>query len=322
MANDIELGIALVSIANKTLFATYVDDILANNIKFIRADIPDYQNAGWLYDSKLAVVIEVAKGANVTWGVSSNKSNNAAYEITAANWTTFHDAILAAAQWAQDNGVYEFQIGNEEDIHNDGTTLTDAQLRTNLRATATEAKAIFTRGKVSYTADRSAIDSWVSEGKGDIDILASNVYKGSGTTWQTQISNLINAFGPNGTILTEFSLSATSIETYSTNEDTQEQMIEEMIKYCKSVGMSRITFFNYGPADNFGARKSNGNYRKLWNLLKITNDWKKRKTAGQKELKTNYDYLTASDPTKAIGHIKNLVPEKSFVSVRDTVGLD
>lgn len=45
-------------------------------------------------------------------------------------------------------------------------------------------------------------------------------------------------------------------------------------------------------------------------------------TAGEKELRTDWDELTASDPTKAIGHIKNLVPEKSFVSVRDTVGLD
>lgn len=44
-------------------------------------------------------------------------------------------------------------------------------------------------------------------------------------------------------------------------------------------------------------------------------------TIGEKELKTDWDELTASDSTKAVGHIKNLVPEKSYVNERDTVGL-
>jgi hypothetical protein len=45
-------------------------------------------------------------------------------------------------------------------------------------------------------------------------------------------------------------------------------------------------------------------------------------TAGEKELRTDWDELTASDSTKAVGHIKNLVPEKSFVPQRNMVGLD
>jgi hypothetical protein len=36
-------------------------------------------------------------------------------------------------------------------------------------------------------------------------------------------------------------------------------------------------------------------------------------TIGEKELKTNWDALTASDPTKAVGHEQTLVPtEKSL----------
>jgi hypothetical protein len=45
-------------------------------------------------------------------------------------------------------------------------------------------------------------------------------------------------------------------------------------------------------------------------------------TKGEKELKTNWDELTASDITKAVGHIKNLIPEKSFVPSRYKVGLE
>jgi len=44
-------------------------------------------------------------------------------------------------------------------------------------------------------------------------------------------------------------------------------------------------------------------------------------TSGEKELKTSYDELTASDSTKAVGHEQNLVPQKSFVPSRNKVGL-
>ncbi len=44
-------------------------------------------------------------------------------------------------------------------------------------------------------------------------------------------------------------------------------------------------------------------------------------TAGEKELKTSWDELTASDSTKAVGHVKNLIPKKSLVPQRKKVGL-
>ena len=39
-------------------------------------------------------------------------------------------------------------------------------------------------------------------------------------------------------------------------------------------------------------------------------------TFKEKELKTNWDELTALDPTKAVGHEQTLVPEVSLVSSR------
>ena len=46
-------------------------------------------------------------------------------------------------------------------------------------------------------------------------------------------------------------------------------------------------------------------------------------TKGEKELKTSWDELTASDSTKAIGHEQTLVAEEgSFVSRKDRVGID
>lgn len=45
-------------------------------------------------------------------------------------------------------------------------------------------------------------------------------------------------------------------------------------------------------------------------------------TIGEKELKTDWDELTASDSTKAVGHEQTLVPEKSFVPRRYKAGID
>lgn len=43
-------------------------------------------------------------------------------------------------------------------------------------------------------------------------------------------------------------------------------------------------------------------------------------TIKEKELKTSWDSLTATDPTKRVGHITNLIPTKSYVSSRKRVG--
>lgn len=46
-------------------------------------------------------------------------------------------------------------------------------------------------------------------------------------------------------------------------------------------------------------------------------------TIREKELKTSWDELTATDSTKFIGHEQTLVAEEgSFVSRRDCVGID
>lgn len=283
-----ELGMGLFSSSNTSIFESYIDTLLLNNINYLRIDIPDYQNTSLLAQSKAAVTIAVAKGCKVIWGVSSNKGNNAAYEITAANWGTFSDAIKAAALWAQNNGVYEFQLGNEEEMHNDDTTLTDAQLIINLKTLATEVQAIFTNGNISYSCADSDLSDWITEGRGDIDIISFNVYRGGGgsfnSLWITRIAAAIAAFSAHNTYITEFSLSYTSLDDYSSDEVTQEKYIKEMIDYFETAGIQRAHFFSY-IGNSFGAIKSDGVPRKLWEVLKITNDWKKRKTAGQANIR-------------------------------------
>ena len=65
--------------------------------------------------SKAAVIRAVNKGVRVIWGISGFWKQT----MTAANWPILRQAILDAAAWAQANGVYEFQIGNEMEFFND-----------------------------------------------------------------------------------------------------------------------------------------------------------------------------------------------------------
>jgi hypothetical protein len=250
--------------------ASYVDILLANGFTELRIDIPDYQNTSWLASSKAALPGIIAKGAKVIWGVSSNDYNNADYTITAENWPTFRHAILNAAQWAQDNGVYEFQLGNEEEFHcdrwNPNATMKVPQLITNLKSVATDVQAIFTNGKISYTCAHGYINDWITVGKGDIDILASNIYMGGTTfddTWKTEIDNLINAFGADGTYITEFNLSYLDINNYSTDEVVQAAALTEMIEYIKASGMTRAYYYAW-ENNEFGVVKNDGTYRLLW----------------------------------------------------------
>jgi len=228
-------------------------------------DLRDYTDTASVDASKAAVIVANAKGLKFIWGVSSNPT-----VITATTWVNFRQAILDAAQWAQDNGVYEFQIGNEEELHVDGTTITVSQIIANLKAVATDVKAIFTNGNVSYSCWQNTIYDWVVAGKGDIDILASNVYMGGNGSyseiWKTRITNLVNTFGADNTYITEFAPSYSSLEDYSTDEAVQAAGVTEMIEHMKDSGITRALFYTWHdyPGGLFGPVKNDGTYRLLW----------------------------------------------------------
>jgi hypothetical protein len=150
-----------------------VDTLLANGFTQLKIFPPKYYGTSEIAAAKVAVLSAIAKGAEVVWGYCAGPNT-----LTSTNWLDYRQGILDAAQWSQDNGVYEFRLGNEDLAHNDDTTLTDAQLIINFKSVATEVQAIFTNGNVSYACRSDFIDDWITAGKGDIDILASNVYMG------------------------------------------------------------------------------------------------------------------------------------------------
>jgi hypothetical protein len=262
------LGIGGIYSSTQAQVLTYLDTLIANGFTEFRTAIPDYTMTGWVDDSKWVQQQVIAKGGKSIWGVCSGST-----AITSTSWIAFRAAILSAAAWAQANGVFEFQLGNEDEYKVDGTTMTVARLIANLKSTATEVQAIFTRGNVSYTCWSTHIDDWIAAGKGDIDILASNIYMTWGPhpydlPWQDEIDALIGAFGVNGTYITEFGPNTERLDYYSADEAVQAAAVATMIDYIKASGTTRALYFCWKDGGyNWGILKADGTYRLLWNNL-------------------------------------------------------
>jgi len=267
------LGMMISQMGTDEEYDFWIDKLMAQGFTEFR-EVPSYQTWQWVDQSKASLLRNIPKGAKYIWGVSSNSFDNPDYVITAGNWPEFRQSILDAAQWAQDNDVYEFQIGNEEEYHIDGTTMTVDQIIASLKSVATEAQEIFTTGNISYSCGHDHISKWVAAGKGDIDLLASNVYMGHNNSktgqWKEEIDALISGFGPSGTYITEFSLNSNSLSTYSGDEKEQAAGIYDMIEYIKASGIKRAIFFCL-KGDRFGIIKSDGTCRSLiWDALTIS----------------------------------------------------
>ena len=121
--------------SDPTDFDSQVDVLLANGFTELRIGLPAYNDTEYIALCKASILRAIAKGAKVIWGVCSGGA-----PLTSSNWEAFRQGVKDTAQWAQDNGVYEFLIGNEDEM---GTTLTLSQLIANFKSLAIEA--------VSYT---------------------------------------------------------------------------------------------------------------------------------------------------------------------------
>ena len=262
------LGMGLFSTKNSSEFDEYVDILLVNGFTELRIGLPDYTDTTYIAQTKAAIVRAVAKGAKVIWGVCSGSA-----PLTAGNWEAFRQGVKDTAQWAQDNGVYEFLIGNEDEM---GTTLTLSQLIANFKSLAIEVKQIFTNGRVGYScwAEYNTRNAWLAADKGDLDFLATNVYMGGeggyGTEWKDIINAFVNKFGVDGTYLTEFAPSWSALDDYSTDEAVQAEAVTEMINYIKASGIKHAQYYCMkDPAHlpGFGIIKSDGSYRELWQSL-------------------------------------------------------
>lgn len=260
-------------------------------LRYIRIHVP-YATVPW-DPAPLAHWRNTAKrfhdaGFHVMWGFSSMGPTI----ITASNWSSYANSVVAEAKYCQDNDICDlFIIGNEMEQFNDNTTLTDAQLRTNIRVLGASVKSVFT-GDVIYCVEYGSAGStfgtyrWIQEGKGSIDYLGANLYGNYNATNNTYfpryavgqggIPALNAAFGSNW-MLSEFGVDGTNTVFDTMPEDRKEKELATYLEFIKNNNVNRAYIYQYRAFDDIDAndsfflRYSNGQSRPSWYTLATNN---------------------------------------------------
>lgn len=141
-------------------------------------------------------------GFYVVWGVTAGFGSST---LTATRWASAKTYITnTLAPWAQSNGLSELCLTNESELAVDGTTLTAATVRSDIRSLASTVKTNGYTGKASYSTSISStyLNPWISEGIGSLDFIAWNSYD-TFSNFNNRNSTIVSAFG-NQTYISEF----------------------------------------------------------------------------------------------------------------------
>lgn len=201
----------------------------------------------------------------IVWGITCSEAT-----FTAARYPTYVSAAVARATTAQSHGVTTFVIGNEEDYHVDGTTLTKAAIQSHIQNDLyTSVKAAF-GGTVSYNLAAGVLSDWLASGKGQLDRLGMNVYGNNeydGAGFCRDVRNFRNAFGTTAYV-SEYGLHYDWTQVTMTDQQ-QYFELKKRHDFIKNIGVDAGYFFLFShlATDHFAVKLSTGKYRSMWQAL-------------------------------------------------------
>lgn len=185
-------------------------------------------------------------------------------------WTTFSGVVDTEAAYlaALNDPRIEFQIGNEMELHFDGTTIPDAAtVRSKLRTDAARVKIAHPSLALSYSSSvfvGDEVTAWASEGLGSFDRLGFNLYH-TRLAMRNRI-NEIRSLLPSTGFVTEF---GTTIGYDNFNNEARFRIeLEARIKMLQDSGMGSFIYYGFQENENrWGAKTTAGQYRDIWGLL-------------------------------------------------------
>lgn len=208
-----------------------------------------------------------AKFDEVLYGVSAFPGGS---PLTATNYITYSQAILAEAAHAAafNNPRLIYQIGNEEEEHVDGTTLTDVQLQSNLISLSNTIRGLYPRLKLSYSANQNHVYSWLNLANiGSLDKIGGNLYD-TATNFDFFIQTLYKPL-PNFSkfFITEWNSNG-GYNDFN-NEVTYAADIASRLQSIKNSGISTAYIYSFiDPNNAFGILSTDGvTYREAWQTL-------------------------------------------------------
>lgn len=203
--------------------------------------------------------------SEIIWGITCSEAT-----LTAATYSNYVTAAVARASVARDHGVTTFIIGNEEDYHVDGSSLTVAQMQNHIRSDLyTAVKPAFI-GTVSYNLPAGVLSDWLAGGKGALDTIGMNVYGNNeydGAGFCRDVRNFYNTFGATAHI-SEYGIHYDWTAVTMDPAD-QYQELKKRHDFIKRIGVQAGYFFLYSHLNNdhFAVRLANGQYRQMWQAI-------------------------------------------------------
>jgi hypothetical protein len=266
----------------------YFNAISLNVIRPHMPTFPDIWSAGTITQGSYAFWRKCAqyfhnRGFWVTWGPSTliSAGGFGGHGLNSTNWQLHHDFVVAEATYLQQQGIVidEFCVGNELEAFIDGTTFTLTQLNDNIRQLASDVKAVYSLGKITYSVTdnwvngTSPIAEWVANGLGGLDTISIHVYgfiqNGVVTVnTYTKIAPMMNAFG-NNCYISEFNIDPGDIRIKSLAPSIQTNAMNTLWNtYIKPKNVPKCILFSwvgYLNNDNqFSQLLTNGSMNEMW----------------------------------------------------------
>lgn len=266
--------------------AVYVDNDLKwmwnKGIRRLRIAAGDLGNANPLdafRATRFATLKQIAidakaMGFYVSYGVGGISGLND------TTWNTYITNVSDAADSLWNSGspvVDEFYIGNELELITSGPS----SLQTKIKALATTIKTSHFMSDgvttfVSYCFPQGSSATWIAAGMGDLDKIGYNGYNTAAGNFDTEVKNLITAFGKEKVDWTEWNVNSTwpftSVNNVNVCEDETEECVQIYTRFKKIKALDiPAYFFTYRWDQNSDAfslfNSSLGRHRKWVNVL-------------------------------------------------------
>lgn len=239
----------------------------------LRLAFPLWNDSSAIASCQSLVDTALGMGYYVIWGVVSQSPTDA------TQWEAYKDFIRETlAPWAQSlqNPRFELSLGNEEELHCDGTTLTVPAVTAGIASLATEVQSIYTHGSVSYQASILHVGDWTANGAGGLDRLGFNCYTrtAAGSAFQ---ANIVKTAFPVKGYIAEWG-TASGYSDFG-SEQAWRDVTYAQRKALQASGLPDAYYFAYRdgsfglPANAWALMQTNGNLRLATPLLFGVRPW-------------------------------------------------
>lgn len=263
-----------------TTYQTELQSISNTGFKYVRLLLQDYLNndpnygiPAWKKVLEYALTLPFLK---VGIGLSSNPTSYTA--SSAATFRTIKNSYATYLKGLGDSRIVYYH-GNEETYHRDGS-LTDAQVRANMRTDYAAIKAIAPDLSVTYAMANGEMFPFFNDSLSyPWDFASANLYsyptnQTTATDYGVNVGSFLFWFNAaNDCEITEFGPSDVGYAkgTWG-DEDFYTATYVRMLKIGMEQGVSKMYIYNYMDGSNvFGVRHTNGSYRKWYRPLLFQN---------------------------------------------------